>query len=161
MKYVIIRDDDISYFAKPETLTKLYGPLFEQKNQSTSQQFPRQRANTKIGSRSPYRTREKLEYDPNVPPRFRGLNENFPLNENKEIVEFIRSLENYEVLQHGLTYGLINGVHEFSINDKEEIQHRANLGSALLEECFHSKTSFFVPPFNNASLETINFFKSH
>jgi len=161
MKYVIIRDDDVSYFTKPETLTKLYGPLFEEKKPVNFSVVPKIAANTKIGSSSPYRTQEKLEYDPTVPPRFRGYNEDFPLNENKEIVEFIRSLENCEVVQHGLTHGLVNGVHEFNINDKEEIQRRANLGSALLEECFHSKPSFFVPPFNNASLETMNFLKSH
>lgn len=160
MKYVIIRDDDISYFTKSETLTKLYGPLFEEKKPVNFAVVPKITANIKIGSRSLYRTREKIEYDPCIPPRFRGCNEDFPLSENREIVEFIRSLENCEVLQHGLTHGFIDGVQEFRINDEEEIQRRANLGSALLVECFHSKPSFFVPPFNNASPETINFLKS-
>jgi len=161
MKYVIIRDDDVSYFTKPETLTKLYGPFFEEKKPVNFSVIPQIAANIKIDSRNLYRTREKMEYDPCIPPRFRGCNEDFPLNENREIVEFIRSLENCEVLQHGLTHGFIDGVREFRISDEEEIQRRANLGSALLEECFHSKPSFFVPPWNIASSETIQFLKSH
>jgi hypothetical protein len=83
------------------------------------------------------------------------------LNENREIVEFIRSIENCEVLQHGLTHGNIGEMQEFGISDEEEIQRRAKLGSALLEECFHSKPSCFVPPYDNPSLETLHFLKSH
>ena len=161
MKYVIIRDDDISYFTKPETLSKLYDKLFEEKKPINLAVVPKITGNIEIGSGSPYRTREKMQYDPCVPPKFRGCNEDFPLKDNKEIVEYIRSLENCEVLQHGFTHGLIGGVHEFRINDEKEIQYRANLGRALLEECFHLKPSTFVPPCNNASSETIQFLKSH
>jgi hypothetical protein len=161
MKYVVIRDDDISYFTKPETLAKVYGRLFEENKPVNFAVVPKITSDIKTPSYSLYWTREKNEYDPIIPPRFRGCNEDFPLGENREIVEFIRSLENCEVLQHGLTHGLIDGVQEFRINDEKEIKRRANLGSDLLEECFHSKPSFFVAPWNNISSETIHFLKSH
>lgn len=159
MKYVIIRDDDISYFTKPEALTKLYGLLFEEEKSVNFSVIPQITANIRIGSRSPYRAREKIEYDPCIPPIFRGRNEEFPLNENRDLVEFLRNLENCEILQHGLTHGLIDGVQEFRIKDKKEIQRRADFGSAILEECFHSKPSFFVPPWDKISLEAIRFLK--
>jgi hypothetical protein len=158
---LIIRDDDISYFTKPETLTKLYGSLLEEKKPINFSVIPKITANIKIGSNNLYRTTEKLDYDPCVPPEFRGYSEDFPFGENKETVEFIQSLENCEVLQHGFTHGTLDGVPEFKINDEEEIKRRANLGGALLEECFHSKPSFFVPPYDVASLETINFLESN
>ena len=90
MKYVIIRDDDISYFTKTEALTKLYDPLFEEKKPVNFAVVPKITGNIKLGSHSLYKTREKIDYDPCIPPRFRGYNEDFPLNENKELVEFIR-----------------------------------------------------------------------
>ena len=160
MKRVVIRDDDISYFTKPETLIKLYGSLFEEKKPVNFSVVPEITGNIKNDSHSLYRKREEIEYDPCIPPRFRGCNENFQLKENMEIVEFIRGVENCEVLQHGLTHGFIDGVREFRINDDEEIQRRANSGSALLEECFHYKPSFFVPPWNDTSSRTIRFLSS-
>lgn len=160
MKYVIIRDDDINYFTKPELLAKLYNPLFEEKIPVNFSVIPKVTANIKLGYSSLYRAREKVEYDPCIPPKFRGDNEDFPINENREIVEFIRSLENCEVLQHGLTHGLIEGVPEFKIRNEIEIARRANLGMALLKECFHSKPSFFVPPWDAVSSETIHCLKS-
>jgi len=160
VKYVIIRDDDVSYFTKPETLEKLYGSLFEEKKPVNFAVIPKITANIKIDSGNPYRKWEQLEYDPCIPRKYRGCNEDFPLNENKEIVEFIQSLENCEVLQHGLTHGLVDGVKEFRINNEEEIQRRANIGKDLLQDCFHSKPSFFVPPWDSVSSEAIHFLKS-
>lgn len=157
---MVIRDDDVSYFTRPETLEKLYGPFFEEKKPVNFAMIPTIAGNIKIDSGNPYRKWEQLEYDPIIPPKYRGCNEDFPLNENKEIVEFIQSLENREVLQHGLTHGFVDGVKEFRINIEEEIQRRANLGRELLQECFDSKPSFFVPPWDDVSSEVIHFLKS-
>lgn len=160
MKYVIIRDDDVSYFTKPEALEKLYGPLFDERKAVNFSVVPKIAANIKLGFHSLYRTQEKIEYDPCIPPEFRGRNEVYPLNDNRDLVEFIRSLENCEILQHGLTHGLIQGVEEFRIRDEQEIQRRAISGRALLKESFHCQPSFFVPPWDKISSETLNFLKS-
>jgi hypothetical protein len=160
MKYVVIRDDDASYFTKPKTLELLYGSFFKEKKPINFSVIPKITANIVIDSSNPYRKQEQLEYDPIIPPECRGCDEMFPVNENTEIVEFIQSLESCEVLQHGLTHGLVDGIKEFRINDLHEIERRASLGSKLLQECFHVSPSFFVPPWDNVSTETINFLKS-
>jgi hypothetical protein len=82
------------------------------------------------------------------------------LHENSEIAEFIKSLETYEILQHGLTHGLVDGVKEFRIRDKDVLQQRANAGREILQKCFRANPSFFVAPWDNVSLEAINFLKS-
>jgi len=157
---LVIRDDDVSYFTKPETLEKLYGSLIDEKKPVNFALIPKITANITIDSGNPYKRQENLEYDPIIPPEFRGCNESFPLSENKDIVDFIKSLERCEVLQHGFNHGLIDGVKEFRIDSKEEIQRRANSGRQLLEECFNVKPSFFVPPWDNVSTETFNFLKT-
>jgi hypothetical protein len=55
---------------------------------------------------------------------------------------------------------LVDGLKEFRISNKEEIQRRANSGSELLRRCFHLKPSFFVPPWDNVSSQAIGFLKS-
>lgn len=160
MKYVVIRDDDVSYFTKPKTLEVLYGPFFEEKKPINFSVIPKITANIGIDSGNPYRKQEQLEYDPIIPPNCRGCDETFPVNENEAIVEFFQSLESCEILQHGLTHGLVDGVKEFRISDEHEIQRRANSGSELLQECFQVKPSFFVPPWDNVSKEALRFLKS-
>ena len=160
MKYLLVRDDDVSYFTKPKTLEILYGSFIEEKKPINFSVIPKITANIEIDSGNPYRKREQLKYDPIIPPKCRGCDETFPVNEKKEIVEFIQSLESCEILQHGLTHGFVDGIKEFRISNDDEIRRRANLGSEILQECFHVKPSFFVPPWDNVSTETIHFLKS-
>jgi hypothetical protein len=135
MKYVIIRDDDISCFTKPKVLAQLYNPLFEEKKPINFSIVPKISANVRIGSRGLYYTQEKMTFEPFIPPEFRGCDEEFSLSKNTEIVEFITNLENCEVVQHGLTHGLIDGVQEFRIKDEERIQRMAT-GSIYIRRVF-------------------------
>ena len=160
MKYVVIRDDDVSYFTNPATLEKLYAPLIVEKKPINFALIPRITANIKTDANNPYNKQENLEYDPIIPPEHRGYDKSFPLGENKNLVEFIQSLEFCEVLQHGFTHGFIDGVKEFRIRDEKVLQQRASLGREILQKCFHANPSFFVAPWDNVSSEAINFFKS-
>jgi hypothetical protein len=155
VKYVVIRDDDISYFTRPKTLETLYTPLLEENKPVNFAAIPTLAANIEVDRSNIYRRLEQLEYDPIIPPEYRGRNENFPLGENKEILDYLQSLDNCEILQHGLTHGMVDGIKEFRINDREEIQRRADLGRELLQEWFKTVPSFFVPPWDNTSSEAI------
>ena len=160
MKYIVVRDDDVSYFTKPSTLETIYRPLFEENKPVNFAVIPKIIANTETDSFNPYRRRDRLRYDPIIPPEYRGRDETFPLNENKELLDYIRGLGNYEILQHGFTHGLVNKVKEFKVNNQGEIQRRADSGRKLLRECFNRDPMTFVPPWDTVSLEAIQLLKS-
>ena len=104
--------------------------------------------------------KEQLAYDPIIPPKYRGRNEDFQVDRNSEITEFIQSFEKYEVLQHGFTHGFVNGVKEFRIKNKEILKQRADAGRDILQKCFGLAPSFFVAPWDNVSLEAFKFLES-
>jgi len=160
VKYLLIRDDDVSYFTKPQTLEKLYGPLLNEKKPINFAVIPKINCNITVDQENPYRKKEHLEYDPIIPPKYRGREEDFQVDENSDITEFIQSFEKYEVLQHGFTHGLVNGVKEFRIKNKEILKQRAEAGRDILQKCFRLTPSFFVAPWDNVSLEAFNFIES-
>lgn len=159
MKYVLIRDDDISYFTDPATLETLYSPLLQENKPINISVIPNVAANIRIPADNCYVTQENLEYDPLIPPKYRGIDHTFPLNENPKICNYLKSLDNCEILQHGNTHRLIEGLPEFQISDKAELQRNADEGRKILEEQF-GKISFFAPPWDVVSAEALRSLKS-
>jgi hypothetical protein len=160
MRYVVIRDDDISYFTRPGILEKLYHPLFEEKKAVNFSVIPNISAKIRIPANNAYRKLEQLEYDPAIPKGYRGCDRNFPFNENKEILDYIQSLDNCESAQHGFCHDFVDGLPEFSINNEREIQRRANLGREMLSKSLRTEVAFFIPPWDSLSMEALRILKS-
>jgi len=86
-----IRDDDTSFFTRPEMLDKLYSYAWELGFKVTLSVIPLHLAIN----------------DYNVPPNFRGLQRCFAIHENKKLVEFIKEgikSNMIDVVQHGYTH---------------------------------------------------------
>lgn len=128
MRYVVVREDDVSYFTKPEILEKLYRPLFEEKKAVNFATIPNVSAKIKVPENNAYHNIEHLEYDPMIPPKFRGNDQNYPIDENKELLDYIKSVDCCEIAQHGFSHELVGGLPEFGGHDEPEIQRRADLG---------------------------------
>ena len=160
LKYIVIREDDVCYFTKLDCLEKLYGPLFAEQKAINFSVIPNVNGNIKVPANNPYKLQEGLEHDPMIPPKYRGNDNNYPVDQNKELVEFIKNHKNCQVLQHGYTHELINEQPEFSSKDEIEIQRRSILGKRILQN-FFPEITFFVPPWDVISPQAIRALKSN
>jgi hypothetical protein len=160
MKYVEIREDDISYFTEPRFLEKLYSPLFEENLPVNFSVVPNVCAAIQTSRDNIYRTLEHLDYDPLIPPEHRGSPQTFLLSENKRICDFLESLSNCQILQHGFTHESIDNLPEFMIANELEMERRAKSGKKMLTEMFGS-VSFFVPPWDIVSQQAIGILRQH
>jgi len=130
-----IRDDDTSFFTRPEMLDKLYGYAWELGFKVTLSVIPMHRAIN----------------DYNVPPNFRGLNKCFAIHENDELVEFIKEgIKNdlIDVVQHGYTH---EKPHAHSGRKTSDYILSVKKGRRMLEEAFNMTIRVFVPPYEYVS----------
>ncbi len=160
MKYVIIRDDDVSFFTKPELLEKLYGRYFEKNKSISFAVIPKITSEIRTDLNNPYKKFEQLDFDPIVPPKYRGIKDTYRMDENSDLINYLSKNPCCEILQHGLSHGYINSVKEFRIREKEILKQRAEEGSKILNNCFYKKPDFFVAPWDNLSFEAIDIIKS-
>ncbi len=156
----VIREDDVSYFTEPKSLEKLYRPLFEEKKPVNFSVIPNISAKIKVPENNFYRTSEHLDYDPMIPPKYRGIDKNFLVSENKGLLDYIKSYDSCEVAQHGFSHELIRGESEFANSNVSEIQRKLDLGKDILRNCFRSEISFFVPPWDTLSWEAMSSLQS-
>lgn len=153
MKYIIIRDDDISYFTTPEILEEIYGGFLEDNKVSFSV-IPNVYASIDLDKTGGYYKSEKIDYDPLIDPNYRGKKEYYNIENNHKLLDFLNK-KNIEILQHGYTHERINGKSEFLINNKEIIYERAMKGKNSLKNCIKKDIEIFVPPQNVISKETM------
>jgi hypothetical protein len=151
LKYIIFKDDDVSYFTSPEVLKELYGDLLENSYINFSA-VPNVFAGTKLVKTNAYFTEEGLEYDPLIPPSYAGRNEHFDINLNDGIIDFLNG-KNIEVLQHGLSHERINNKPECMVTDVEAAHEQAVSGKKMLEQRLKTYNGYFIPPWNAVSRE--------
>jgi len=126
MKF-IIRDDDLNYFSKPADIEVWYKEIFAQ--------------NIPVGfSTIPF---VKAYSDVYVKPN-ESTDREYPISENKDLVEYVKSNTFMEVLQHGCTHETKNGVYEYAKN--EGLFGDTKRGKEELEKAFGKKVNIFVPP---------------
>ena len=153
-----IRDDDISYFTPPEKLEKIYEKAWNMGFKVSFAVIPMHKGTN----------------NPNVPPVFRNTGKYYPINQNKELVEYLKakiSEGKVDILQHGfchtensnlpaLKFDLKKGVlssyndqkidlvkySEFHGADEKDVNFKIREGKIILEETFDIPVKVFVSP---------------
>ena len=151
LKYIIIKDDDVSYFTSPDILAILYGDILEH-NYVNFSAVPNVFAGTKLVKTNAYYVSEGLLYDPLIPPKYAGRDEHFDINLNDDLIKFLNG-KNIEVLQHGYAHEKINNKSECMVSDAEVAHKQAVSGKRMLEEKIRSYNGYFIPPWNAISRE--------
>jgi hypothetical protein len=128
-KLFIIRDDDLNYFSSIEEIESWYKDIFTDNIPVSFSTIPF----VKGGS------------DVYVEDK---LNKEYPLGDNLNLIDYIKSNNNIEILQHGCTHETINGVYEFKKTNGlfEEIKR----GNNYLKELF-GHINIFVAPHDSFS----------
>ncbi|MBU1567460.1 MAG: DUF2334 domain-containing protein [Proteobacteria bacterium] len=162
MKYVVIRDDDICFFTKPEMLETLYKPLLDLGKPVTLSVVPAIHGGQSAGPlNGPFWDRFQLDYSPCLPPHKRAEAHVSPLTADCEIVNYIHSRPEYEIAQHGYNHIAIEGIREGLLTDRHLITERLEASRAIMQECFGRPSDFFVVPWDDVSAETITILKHY
>lgn len=134
MKFAI-RDDDICYFTKPQQLEKIYSKIWDKIPISLSM-VPFQ-ACTKSGA---------------LPEEYWQGDRTFPIDKNKELVEFLRKKikeGKVSIMLHGYSHKDYKGSYEFVAG--ANLSQKVKEGKRYLEELFETEIKTFVPPHNALS----------
>lgn len=160
MKRVLIRDDDVCYFTSPEILNRLYHRLLERSIPVNLSVISKVYCSTPLpfGTANPYFDGH-LQYEPFIPPEFRGLPEFYEVGNNKNLVGYIRGNPLLTVTQHGVTHdesdlAFLSGE---AANGFREALLR---GKAVLKKAFGETPTFFTPPWDRLSLPAMEILKS-
>ena len=134
---VILRDDDICYFTRPEELEKAFGDIWET--------APICLAVTPfIG-----KTQQNV-----IPGIKEGENRLYSISENKELVEYLKKLlqeKKISIILHGYSHDDIGEDPEFVAG--KDLYEKVKKGKEELERTFNIKVTTFVPPHNAFSKE--------
>ncbi len=96
-------------------------------------------------------------YEGFIPPQRAGKGEQFPVEENKELVDFLKSTESVEVVQHGFSHQrLENGRPEFDDDDASRVARRLDEGAGQFFKAFGRDARFFVPPYDSVSKQALD-----
>ena len=149
MKYILIRDDDVNYFTKIEDLNSVYGFIFERNIPINFAVIPNVDASAKtISTNYP-----KNSYEPFIPEEFQGKENQFPIDENHKLVEFLKSLKKAEFLLHGFTHKGSEKSFEFELENESAIEEKLNKGSKIFELAFEKIPETFVAPQDKYSVK--------
>ena len=135
-----IRDDDTSYFTRPEELERIY---------SRFAGLPVSLAVTPFALKSEH-LGDPLRFRQTGPPR--------PLRENRELVQYLRegvAREQFSILCHGYTHEykreLGQLIQECVWKTPEKLLDETPVGKRHLEELFEGPVETYVPPGNAIS----------
>jgi hypothetical protein len=130
----IIRDDDLNYFSTPEDIEWWYEDIF---NMGIPVNFA---AIPFVKPVSDVYTGEK-----------KGGEEEYPISENKRLVEYVKNHDLIYIMQHGCTHETKDGVFEYASNDYESLLKKTKRGKRELEQAFEQDIEVFVPPHDSIS----------
>ncbi|MEM7818245.1 MAG: DUF2334 domain-containing protein [Candidatus Aenigmatarchaeota archaeon] len=162
MKFAI-RDDDISYWTKPEEIEAIYKGLWQKGIKVSFSVIPFAVQSFNMGDFNNF-------YQDDKP---------MPLHENKELIDYLKeklNLGKISIMLHGYTHEYrikyrnklllptkenlelikkntkkINWVGEYAWKTYDEMFKETKIGKEYLEDIFHTKVSVFVPPSNDIS----------
>lgn len=141
MKFAI-RDDDTSYFTKPEELERAYS--FVSAGTISLSVVP---------YTVPHHEKGVLPYGEGIPFGF------YPVGDNQELVSFLKGNSRYDLMLHGYSheYQQIDGkwYPEMLWKDEGRIARELREGKAYLEQLFERKIRVFVAPNNEVNVKAI------
>jgi hypothetical protein len=163
MKYILIRDDDITPFTKKDMIERLYEDLFKEGCPVNFSVIPEVAADITFDDGSPYSPYKQffnMGSSPIIPPEYRDKKFKKSFQENLELLDFLGSLEDrIEILQHGFDHNHIGRRHEFAIYDEEKIGSKLKAGRQIIRQSFNRDPKFFVPPSDSISFVTLKALK--
>lgn len=130
-----IRDDDVSYFTRPEDLENIYENIWVKCPVSLSV-IPLQAS-----------TKNKV-----IPQKYWATDKTFPIGENKQLVEFLKEKikeKKISIMLHGYSHKDYENGHEFETG--YDLEGKAREGKKYLEKIFDIEIKTFVPPHNALS----------
>lgn len=154
MKYVLIRDDDVSCFTEKRFLEKLYGPLLERGIPVNFSVIPQLKTDIEYGKGKPlgvYYKKYRMRGSPAVPPQYRGKKIDLSLEENEEVIQYLLRFPNVEIMQHGFDHGFVGNRNEFDLREGEELKKRIQNGKDILYRAFGRAPRFFIAPRDSIS----------
>ena len=155
MTTVIIRDDDTSFFTPPARLEQLYGRLWERGLPVCLAVIPAQRADVRVDHRP------GKPYDPSIPPPYRGLGQEYPITDNRELCAYLnqRAREGLvEICLHGFSHRYM----EFVSPDADWIARRLADGRRILQSAFpDAPLHTFIAPYDRISRTALEIVLEH
>ena len=147
-RFVIIRDDDICCFTQCRRFQTVHRRLLKEGVPLNAAVIPCV-SDSAPGSHGGHEGFIPLEYA--------GKGKQFPVEENRELVDFLKSMESVEVIQHGFSHQrLENGLPEFEDNDASRIARRLDEGAEQFFRAFGHDARFFVPPYDSVSKQALD-----
>ena len=145
MRTVIFRDDDTSYFTKPERLQAIYGRVWDAGLPVCLAVIPWVYGDTRV-----YWSHGN-PHDPGIPPQYRGRTRNFAVGDNRALCDFLNEMAAaglVEICLHGYTHTFF----EFITHDRSLIRHKLEQGVDQLQRAFPAADiKTFVPPYDRIS----------
>jgi len=135
MKFVI-RDDDLNYFNKPSDIERWYKDIFDLGISIGFSVIPF------INSRSDILGLPLIDD-----------NKEYPISENKELVNFLKNNPLIEIMMHGCTHERFNW--KFEYESEIDLFERTKKGKEELEKTFEREIKIFVPPHDRISNQGI------
>jgi predicted deacetylase len=132
-----IRDDDTSFFTRPEDLTRVYGGIWDEAPVSLSV--------------VPFQGRTKTKAIP--PGYWTAGTELYPIGDNRELVAFLREQKTrgrISIMLHG--YSHVDGPDGYEFESQSDLERKVREGKRYLEQIFDTSVRAFVPPHNRLSL---------
>ena len=145
MRKIIFRDDDTSYFTRPDQLETIYGRIWEAGHPVCLAVIPAQWGDIRVY------WRDGNPFDPSVPPQYRGNEYPFSVYNNRELCEFL-----CEKIDAGLVeiclHGYSHRFYEYITHDRLAIQEMLDLGMATLTQAFpKARINTFIAPYDRIS----------
>src|SRR5215208_7109857 len=134
MKFAL-RDDDTNYFTRPEELERAYGSIWHR--------VPVSLAAVPFHATTPSKA---------IPERYWHGDQEFPLAENKELIEYVSDLLEagcVSLMLHGYNHKNYTSGFEFEVGS--DLTGRLRVGRDYLQRLFGQRIRTFVPPHNALS----------
>lgn len=157
MKYILIRDDDLNYHTTIKELSTVYSYLFDNNIPINFATIPS--VNTSAITSS-------LDfgpgtYEPFIPKEVAGVNKEWPIDENKELITYLKNIPNAEFLLHGYTHFGLPPSYEFENNDREIITDKLTKGKEIFKRAFGLVPLTFVAPQDKYSPNALKIIKDN
>lgn len=145
MRKIIFRDDDTSYFTRPDQLEAIYGRIWEAGHKVCLSTIPAQWGDIRVY------WRDGNPFDPSVPPLFRGKEYPFSIYNNHDLCDFLREKIDQNLVEICL-HGYSHRFYEFITHDLYAIQDMLDLGMLTLNQAFpNANIKTFIAPYDRIS----------
>ncbi len=134
---ILIRDDDINYFTKPQMLETIYSNAWHEGFKVSLSTIPLQKGLNDLG----------------VPPQYRQSGLLYSITDNPLLLEYLKSKikeRSVEILQHGVSHTYDNS-HRGEFSGNSALKEKILKGQGILLSAFETEPKFFVPPAEDIS----------